>query len=166
MERNLLKIATILRPHGIKGAVKVECLVDDGLDGISDIFVGEGFIPARILSSSHLNKDFYTLALDTIKDVDMAEKYRNKPIYIDRTIYDAFKDKVYFSDLIGKKLVSTAGKVLGEVVDYSDFGMSTVLTVRCGAVSYQIPYTNEIVEFNSEQDCFVIDEKRFKEVRV
>ena len=81
---NLLEIGKILRPHGIKGAVKVECYVDEHFSIFKDVFVTEKRAKAQIKNVQHLNKDFYIASLDIIPDVDSAEKFRNQSIYIDK----------------------------------------------------------------------------------
>ena len=42
---NLLEVGKILRPHGIKGAVKVECFVDGHFSMFKDVFVISSSIP-------------------------------------------------------------------------------------------------------------------------
>ena len=166
MSENLLKVATILKPHGYKGIVKVESLIEEGLEGISDVLVGERLEPAKVLSSSRLNKDFYIFNLSNIGSIEEAEKSRNKSIYIDRSKYSQFEDKIYMSDLMNKALLDENGNTLGVVADYDDYGASMILTVKCGAVSYQIPYVDDIVRFDRVQDAFVTNKNVFEDVRV
>ena len=92
---NLLEIGKILRPHGVKGAVKVESYIDETFS-FKNVLVGKDKQPATIKSVQHLNKDFYIITLNIIPDIDTAEKFRNQSIYIDRSEYSEFEDKVYF----------------------------------------------------------------------
>ncbi len=163
---NLLEIGKILRPHGIKGAVKVECFVDGNFNQFKDCFVTNKRVKAKVVSAQNLNKDFYIVNLDIIPDVDTAEKYRNQSIYIDREMYTEFKDKVYLADLIGKPVVNEKGEKYAEMVDYDDYGASVILTVRVGAVSYQVPYVDEIIAYDENQDAFIMSEQKFNSVRV
>lgn len=163
---NLLEIGKILRPHGIKGAVKVECFVDEHFSMFKDIFVTEKRAKAQVKKVQNLNKDFYIVTFDIIPDVDTAEKFRNQSIYIDRDLYPEFKDQVYLSDLINKLVLNENGEKIGYMVDYEDYGASVILTIKSGVSSYQIPYVKDIIEYVDEKGAFVINEQTFKDVRI
>ena len=166
MEKNVLEIGKIVRPHGVKGAVKVVKYLDANFSHFTKIYVGQHLQPAEIKSVANLNNDACALTIDIIKDCDMAEKFRNQSIYIVRNDYAEYKDKLYLSDLLHKTVLSEKGEKLGEVVDYDDYGASTILTIKCGAVSYQIPFVDDIITFNAELDAFLMDEQTFKDVRI
>lgn len=163
---NLLEIGKILRPHGIKGAVKVECYVDEHFSMFKECFITEKRAKAVVKNVQSLNKDFYIVTLDVIPDVDTAERFRNQSIYIDRDNYKEFKNKLYMSDLINKPVLNENGEQIGFMVDYDDYGASVILTIKSGVSSYQIPYVKDIIQYNEEKNAFVIDEQTFKNVRV
>lgn len=162
----LLEVGKILRPHGVKGAVKVECFVDEHFGEFKKVFITSKLAKAEVKSVQDLNKDFYIVNLDIIPDIDTAEKFRNQSIYIDREQYSQFSEKVYLSDLIHKDVIDENGDKIGELADYEDYGAATILTIKCGPVSYQIPYVDEIIEYDAEKDAFVIEKKKFEAVRV
>ena len=166
MEKNLLEIGKIVRPHGIKGAVKVVKYLDVNFSHFSKVYIGQKLSVGEIKSISNLNNDACALTIDIIKDCETAEKFRNQSIYIDRNEYAEFKDKLYMSDLLNKDVLDISGKKLGEMVDFDDYGASTILTIKCGAVSYQIPYVEDIMSFNRELDAFIVDEQTFKDMRI
>ncbi len=163
---NLLEVGKILRPHAIKGAVKVECYVDEHFSMFKDVYVTEKRAKAKVKNVQNLNKDFYIVTLDIIPDVDTAEKFRNQSIYIDREQYAEFKDQVYLSDLINKPVINENDEKIGYMVDYEDYGASVILTIKAGISSYQIPYVKDIIKFDDEKDAFVINQQTFEDVRV
>ncbi len=163
---NLLEIGKILRPHGIKGAVKVECYVDEHFSMFKDVMITNKLAKAKVKNVQNLNKDFYIVTLDVIPDVDTAEKFRNQSIYIDRDLYSEFKEKLYMSDLINKPVLNEKGEQIGYMVDYDDYGASVVLTIKSGVSSYQIPYVKDIIIYDEEKDAFVIDQQTFDNVKV
>ena len=163
---NLLEIGKILRPHGVKGAVKVECYLDEHFSKFKEVMLTEKRAKAVVKNVQNLNKDFYIVTFDVIPDVDTAERFRNQSIYIDRDLYDDYKDKLYMSDLINKPVLNEKGKQIGFMVDYEDYGASVILIVKCGASSYQIPYVKDIVIYDEEKQAFVIDEKTFDNVKI
>lgn len=163
---NLLEVGKILRPHGIKGAVKVECYLDESFSIFKELLITNKLAKATVKSVQNLNKDFYIVSLDIIPDIDTAEKYRNQSIYIDRDLYPQFKNQVYLSDLINKPLISETGENLGHMVDYDDYGASVILTIKSGVCSYQIPYVKDVVVYDDDKQAFVIDKQKFEDVRI
>ena len=163
---NLLEIGKILRPHGIKGAVKVECYVDEHFSKFKDVLLTEKRAKANVKNVQSLNKDFFIVTFDIIPTVEVAEKFRNQSIYIDRDLYEDYKDKLYMSDLINKPILNERDEEIGHMVDYEDYGASVILIVKCGASSYQIPFVKEIIVYDEEKQAFVIDEKTFDNVKV
>ncbi len=165
--QNFLEIGKIVRTHGIKGAVKIMSY----LDGVNfsifrRIYIGNKKESANIKSVSSLNNDMYIVYVDIIKDIDTAEKYRNQSIYIDRAEYTEFEDKVYLSDLIGKPVINEKGEKLGELLDYDDYGASVILSIKCGFASYSFPYVDELIEYDSSKDAFIVNEQTFKDNRI
>ena len=163
---NLLEIGKILRPHGIKGAVKVECYVDEHFSMFKDVMITNKLAKAQVKNVQNLNKDFYIVTLDVIPDIDTAEKFRNQSIYIDRDNYKEFKEKLYMSDLINKPVLNEKGDQIGYMVDYDDYGASVVLTIKSGVSSYQVPYVKDIIIYDEEKNAFVIDQQTFEDVRI
>ena len=163
---NLLEIGKILRPHGIKGAVKVECFVDEHFSMFKDVMITSKLAKAQVKNVQNLNKDFYIVTFDIIPDVDTAEKFRNQSIYIDREMYSEFKEKLYMSDLINKPIMNEKGEQIGYMVDYDDYGASVVLTIKAGVTSYQIPYVKDIIEYDEEKGAFVINQETFDNTKV
>ena len=56
---NLLEIGKILRPHGIKGAVKVECYVDEHFSTFKEVMLTNKLAKAQVKSVQNLNHFFF-----------------------------------------------------------------------------------------------------------
>lgn len=167
MNNKLLEIGKIVRPHGIKGAVKVIAYLDDvNFSIFKKIYIGNKLEIANIKKVMHLNKDAYSLAIDIIPDIETAEKYRNQSIYIDRTEYKEFKDKIYLSDLIGVSVLDENNKKIGELVDFDDFGASVILQIKAGAVTYSLPFVEDIIYFDETLNAFVTTNEKFEDFKV
>ncbi len=167
MKNNLLEIGKIVRAHGIKGAVKVISYLDGvNFSIFKNIFVGETFAPAKITKCLPLNNEAYSLTIDIIPNVDVAETFKNKSLFVNRADYAELKGKIYLSDLINKPVLNEKGKEIGTMVDFDDYGASVVLTIRCGTVSYQIPFVDDIIEYNEDLDVFLINQQKFEDVRI
>lgn len=164
---NILEIGKIVRPHGIKGAVKIiSYLEDQNFSIFKKILIGQNLIKANILTVLPLNNDAYSVTIDIIKDIDTAEKYRNQSIYIDRDEYTEFHDKIYLSDLIGAPVLDENNNKLGELVDFDDYGASVILHIKSGAVTYSIPFVDEIITYDEQTKAFIIPKQKYEDLRV
>ena len=161
-----VQIAKILRPHGVKGAVKVSVSFSDiPFSTFKQVLLGKNKVPSKITKIMPLN-GFYSIMLDTIKSCDEAEKYRNQPIYIDREQYDVFKDVMLPSDYIGLEVKSTDGKDIGIVVDVENYGSADIISINCAGTTYMVPFVDDTLQFDKANNVFVIDYNRFLEIRV
>jgi len=161
-----IQIAKILRPHGVKGAVKISASITDIPFSIfKKVYLGKNRIPSKIVKILPLN-GFYSIMLDTIKSCDEAETYRNQPIYINREEYEVFDDMVLSSDYIGAEVKTREGKYIGVVVDVDNYGSADILSINCNGTTYMVPYIEDTLQFDKAKSEFIIDEQRFMEIRV
>ena len=163
---NLLEIGKIVRVHGVKGAVKIMCYVDQNFSIFKHVIIGQKRVNAVVKNVKPLNNDAYCVTFDIMPDIDTAQKFINQSVYIDRIEYAEFGDKVYLSDLINKPVLNEKGEQLGYMIDFEDYGASVILTIKCGFNSYQIPHVEEFIKYSKDQDAFVVDEQKFKDVRI
>lgn len=164
---NILEIGKIVRPHGIKGAVKIISYLEDAdLSEFKQILIGKNLEKANITKISMLNNDAYLVYIDIIPNIEIAEQYRNQYVYIDRSQYKDFKDKIYLSDLIGALVLDENHKKLGELVDFDDYGASVILQIKAGAVSYSLPFVEDIVTYDDKLNAFVTTKQKFEDLRV
>ncbi len=163
---NLLEVGKIVRPHGVKGAVKIIGYLEEGMSSFNHIYIGTKRISGNIQRVQSLNNDAYAVYIDIIPTIDEAEKYRNQSVYIDRDEYSTMTDKLYLSDLINKPVINEKGDKIGDMVDYDDYGASVILTIRVGAVSYTIPYVESIINFDRTKKAFVINAQTFEDMKI
>ena len=161
-----IQIAKILRPHGVKGAVKISASLSDIPFSIfKKVYLGKARIPSKITKIMPLN-GFYSIMLDTIKSCDEAEKYRNQHIYIEREEYSVFDDMVLTSDYIGVEVKTKDGEYIGVVVDVDNYGSADILSINCGGTTYMVPFVEDTLQFDKTNKVFIIDKQRFMEIRV
>ena len=92
---NLLEIGKIVRTHGIKGAVKIVSFVEEDFKMFKHIYIGQKRVNANITKVLSLNGDAFSLTIDVIPTIEVAETFRNQSIYIDRDEYPAFQDRLF-----------------------------------------------------------------------
>ena len=157
-----IQIAKILRPHGVKGAVKVSVnLPDIPFSIFKDVYLGKNQIPSKITKIMPLN-GFYSVMLNTIKSCDEAETYRNQPIYVDREDYSVFDDVVLSSDYIGVEVKTNDGKYIGIVVDVDNYGAADILSINCGGTTYMVPLIEDTLLPPSVLNVIVVPHIAYK----
>ncbi len=163
---NILEVGQILRPHGVKGAVKAACFLEGGIKDFTHLYIGKNLIEARVKNYTSLNNDACAIMFDIIPDIDTAEKFRNEYIYIDRDEYAEIGSKVYLTDLIGKDVIDENEDVIGQVVDVNDYGATPILTIREGAASFDFPFAKDLIEFRKDKDALITNRKKFEDNRI
>ncbi len=164
---NFLEIGKIVRPHGVKGAVKVVSYLD-GVDFsiFKSVFIGKNKVNATITQTKPLNNDAFSINLNIIPDIDTAEKFKNQLVYINRDMYPQFNNKLYLSDCLNKPVVNEHNKIIGTFVGFEDYGASIILNIKCGASVYSLPFVDDIITFDENAQVFKIDQQTFEDMRV
>ena len=115
---NFLTIATIVKPQGIRGEVKVLALTDTPADLQNFSKVSVGGKPYRILKVRPQPGNCAFLTLSGVADRNTAELLRGADITVDREDAPELPDdRVYIADVIGCSLVDEKGAVLGEIAE-------------------------------------------------
>ena len=165
--QNWLEIGKIVRPHGVKGAVKVLSYLDGvNFSIFNKIYLGSEKQVAKIVKCLPLNGDAFSLALEGTTSVEQAEKLREKHLFIDRDEYPQFRNKVYLSDLIGTNILDENGNTLGILLDVNEYGASTILEIKCGFLTYSLPFVNEYIHYDENKKALVTTKQIFEDMRV
>jgi len=163
MDQKIL-IATISRPQGIKGEIKINPITDDinRFKKLKEVYI-DG-IARKILSARIINGEVY-IYLDKITDRNGAELMRGKEIYIDKKDANVPKGRFLISDVLGCEIV-TDGKVLGvlqEVLQYS--ATDTYLCKDSKNKIFMFPALDDVVlEIDIISKKITLNKKRFLEV--
>ncbi|WP_236646429.1 ribosome maturation factor RimM [Aristophania vespae] len=131
-----IHIATIGRPHGVKGLVRLHSLTETPslLEELDHLFDDQG-------QKWHVKWVSPNIAALTdgqgqaLSDRTMAEKFVNKRLYILRSSLPVTEEEdFYHIDLIGLKALSPKGDSLGTVTIVHDYGAGTSLELDSGFI--------------------------------
>lgn len=116
-----LRIGMIVRPHGIKGTLKIEPLTFDNarFGTLLDAFLelNGTYKPIKITHASYSDVSVF-VEIEGINSRDDAEPLRNKFICVNREHAAKLPEGQYFIvDLIGCNVFDTNGKPLGTLTD-------------------------------------------------
>ena len=138
------RIGLFLRPHGVRGEVKLLPLTDDirRFKSLKTAFIekSEGvYLSVNVESAKASSPNAVIVKLSGVETMDDAEKLRDKYLCVDRAHAVKLPEGSYFvSDLIGCKVESTDGTQLGEMVDVYETNANDVYVIK-GSKRLSVP---------------------------
>lgn len=160
-------VGKIVKPQGLKGELKIYPQ-DTNLDiykNIKNVYIENDINSVKILHKS-LRMGFVYLLLQGISNRDIAEKYRNKKVYVDDSEIVLSENTYYTDKLLNMEVVDTTGKYVGIIVDIESYGAADVLTIlQEDKREYKIPFLTSIV-INISKNNVIIDKKKYDEAKI
>lgn len=138
-----LMLARILRPHGVRGDVRVQVVTSfpERMTELDTVFIGpaadtplssrQPMTGYRVVRAKHDKADNWLLHLDGINDRESAEPLRNLCLFV--ALADAVpleENEYYLFQLIGLDVVTDSGQPLGKLVNVLETGANDVLVVH------------------------------------
>jgi 16S rRNA processing protein RimM len=132
-DSEVLRVGSITKPHGLKGAVKVYPTTDDK-DNLSPgqqlfISVKDKDIPVTIKTSSRF-KNLYILSFDEYSSIEEVEALRGADLFIRRSdVRELSEDEYFISDLIGLKTFDEDGSEIGVLKEVLQTGANDAYVI-------------------------------------
>lgn len=159
----MLTVGKVLKPHGVKGEVKVQSMMDSPslLKQLKAVFVKEKKFEVASVKETG---DFGVLKLVGIDTVEQAEALRNCEITVERADAPKLPDgRIYIADIIGSA-VFAGEKPIGELYEVLTGGRD-VYCVRDGEREVLFPVVpNLIQDIDTEKKVILLDEGLFGQV--
>jgi 16S rRNA processing protein RimM len=156
---DLIEIARISGPHGLKGKIKIIPFGDsfERFLTYKRLIIGKKGFSREILSAQN-RRSFYIIELSGLTDISQVEPLKGETLFIKpEQLEEPLEDEYYWRDLLGLKVMDTQGAVLGEIVDIFSTGSNDVYVVD-KAKRHYIPATKEVIkEISLGKGCITID---------
>ncbi|PJF25608.1 MAG: 16S rRNA processing protein RimM [Phototrophicales bacterium] len=131
-----LIVGEILRPHGIRGELRLRILTDypERLTAGKQLYLGEDVGDTRMqtftIEALRTNKEYGLLKLAEIDDRSTAELLRDLLVMIplDQAV-PLEEGEVYLFELIGMAVQTDTGESFGEIIDIIETGANDVYVV-------------------------------------
>ena len=160
-------IGRVLKPHGLKGEIKVEPITDDltQFTSLKKIYIDN--VEYKV-TSSKVRQGFIYCFLDGINDCDQVEKLRNKFVARERTGDTNSQGEYYQVDLMSCNIVDDKGKLLGKVTSLDDYGSATVVTYigKLGEFSFPFVMDDIVTSVDLSNNIIYVNSQRLNEVQV
>lgn len=128
-----LQVGVISSTHGIRGEVKVFPTTDDParFNRLKKVLLDTGAEEMTLhVESVKFFKNMVILKFREFKDINEAEKYKGKGLFVEREDAVPLEEGEYFiADLIGAFVETEDGKLLGELTDVLQTGANDVYAV-------------------------------------
>ena len=132
---DMLQVGVITQTHGIRGEVKVFPTTDDAarFKKLKKVTLDNGKERRELeIASVKFFKNLVILKFKGIDNINDVEKYKKAPLYVTREDAVPLGENEYFiADLIGLKVISDEGEVLGILDDVLQTGANDVYVVKC-----------------------------------
>ena len=145
--RPYLRVGLIVRPHGLRGDVKLNPDTDDvaRFRGMHTAYLelhGQ-YTPVR-LSVVSAARDAVIVHIEGCDTPEEAQKLRNVFLCVDRENAVKLPEKTWFvEDLIGMRVLDTEGKSYGAITDVYETGANDVYEIEHGAL--MIPALKKLI---------------------
>ena len=150
MEKNLFPIGRVVKPHGVKGKMKVEYFGEDlhRFSSYREIFIEDeksGLESYEILEVI-LQPPRLILRLKGIEKIEEIEPLIGKKILVEKKAFPELEEgEYYWADLIGIKVETREGKGIGKVREVFSTGAHDVYVVEGKRGEIFLPAIGEVI---------------------
>ena len=145
-EPNFLIVGRVLRAWGIRGDLKIQPMTDRPADFVRLTQVYVGAPPRRYeVQSFRPYQGNWLLHLVEVSTRTQAEALHDQPILIERVQRKLEADEYLADQIIGLKVITLAGEVLGTVVEILTTGANDVYVVQGERGEVLLPARSEVV---------------------
>jgi 16S rRNA processing protein RimM len=150
MEKNLFPIGKVIKPHGVRGKVKVKYFGEDlrRLSLYREIFIEDekGRPEAYEILEAVPQPPRLILRFKGIERVEEAKALMGKEILIEKkALLELEEGEYYWMDLLGMKVETQGGKRIGKVREIFPTGANDVYVVEGKRGEILLPATEEVI---------------------
>jgi 16S rRNA processing protein RimM len=161
-----LLLGEILRPHGIRGELRVRILTDypERINNLEQVYVGKSpnttTATAYFVQHMRMHQDYGLLKLKSIDDRDAADKLRQLFVMIDLdNAIPLDEGEHYLFELVGLKIQTEDGEYFGELTEVLETGANDVYIIASPKYGEVLLPVIEDVVLNTDVDAGVITVK-------
>jgi len=151
MEKDLLTVGRVAKPHGVKGKIKVEYFGENlnRLPSFREVFIEDriGRMQAYEVMEASLQPRRLILRLKGIEKIEEAQSLVGKEILIKKAALPSLKEgEYYWFEIIGMWVETRQGKRIGRVREIFPTGANDVYVVEGKRREILLPATEEVIQ--------------------
>jgi 16S rRNA processing protein RimM len=144
-------IGYVLKPHGIKGEVKVECVspYPERYKLLNKVYLRNISTQTYSIDNVRISDRFVFLKFQEINSRDEAECIRHSEILINQDDLVKLESNEFFiHDLVGCKVITDQNKYLGDVLDVVQMSSNDIYIIQDKkGKEYLIPAIKDIIKY-------------------
>jgi 16S rRNA processing protein RimM len=150
MEKNLFPIGRVVKPHGVKGRMKVEYFGEDLRRFVSyrEIFIEDekGRPESYEILEASPHPPRLILQLKGIEKIEQTQSLIGKTILVEKEALPNLEEgEYYWADLLGMKVETREGKAIGKVREIFSTGAHDVYVVEGKRGDISLPAIGEVI---------------------
>jgi 16S rRNA processing protein RimM len=149
MPQDLILVGIFGAAHGVRGELRLKSYTGDPLAiaNYPRLTDESGKQTFKILSARPVKDDILVVRVDGIADRTAAEKLTNTSIYMARAdLPPADEEEFYHADLLGLRVETRDGTLIGTIANVLNFGAGDILDVRPDlGDNLLLPFTKKVV---------------------
>ncbi len=163
MSEDLVAIARIARPRGLRGECVADILTDfpERFAETGDVVavLADGSRRPLILEDARFQKDRVHLKFSQVDDLDGAEELRGAEICVPETETVELEEGEFFDwELVGCRVETVGGEPIGTVRELMKTGGTEILVVDGKSKEFLIPFAESIcTDVDVERKLIVVD---------
>lgn len=151
MEKNLLPIGRVIKPHGVKGRIKVGYYGADlpALSLYREVFIKNenGTPEAYEILEVIPQPPRLILRLKGIEKMEQAESLTGREIFVKKEALLELKEgEYYWADILGIEVLTREGKRIGKLKEIFPTGAHDVYVVEGKRGEIMLPATEEVIQ--------------------
>lgn len=165
---NKISFGKIVKPHGLKGEVKVLLSTNQTqfLSTLKNVYIGENDIPVKVEKSYIVGK-FVIIKFFGISSFEQADKLRGLIVAVERKEFVLPEDNFLVEDLIGSTIYDEKNKEVGKLIEVLQYGAADVFVVWADGREYSFPFIKEMVlKVLPQQKIIIVSRQNFDEVKI
>ena len=149
MPQDLILVGIFGAAHGVRGELRLKSYTGDPLAiaNYPRLTDESGKQTFKILSARPVKDDILVVRVDGIADRTVAEKLTNTSIYMARAdLPPADEEEFYHADLLGLRVETRDGTLIGTIANVLNFGAGDILDVRPElGDNLLLPFTKKVI---------------------
>jgi len=149
VEPRFLVIGQVLKPHGVRGEVRVnpQTSQPERFDWLETVYLGETDPQPVEVESVRFHKNLILLKLVGYDDRDAVEVLRGQWLQVaEENAIPLAEDEYFLYQLIDLAVYAEDGTHLGTLVDVIETGANNVFVVRGSGRDLLLPDTDEVIQ--------------------
>lgn len=147
-EPRFLVIGRVIKPHGVRGEVRVEVITDlpERFTWLETVYVGEDSPEPVGVEAVRFHKSYALVKLEGYDTREKAAELRNQLLQVlEADAIPLEEGEYYLYQLVGLAVYTDEGEHLGELVDVIETKANNVFIVQGSRGEVLLPDTDEVI---------------------